>query len=318
MDMDLNNQEAQYEQTAQENPPVVDEQEAPANPSDLAEAFAMLRDNDGTTAQTPVANGESEQAGQSDRGRVQETQQGAGGQSDISQQLSNAPGGTAVDLSGFDAVAQAKQAYSDLRSLVVETKRKEWADKGYKKFNVRDLARRDEQTGRIIYINPDDRPEDWERPGYQGLTIQQAKAWCDITNEDLNDKWKKECSELEKEYVEKARPYFELLAYADTYSRLNPVEQYYVDTITDMYAMRNAQGQVMGFNCDLNKVTQIAKQLAANAPAMQQQAQSVNNVRQPATDARSSAGNNKGGTPKINDLNDAFQYLWDREKQEGR
>ena len=318
MDSELINQEEQYGQAPEQAAPVVEQEEAPANPTDLAEAFAMLRENDRTAAQTSVADDESGQSQGADRGGIQGTQQGAGEQPDISEQLSNTSGGAAVDLSGFDALSQAKQAYADLRSLVVEAKRKEWADKGYKKFTVRDLARRDEQTGRIIYVNPNDRPEDWERPGYQGLTIEQAKTWCDVTNDDLNDQWKKECSELEKEYVQKARPYFELLAYADTYSKLNPVEQYYVDTITDSYAMRNAQGQVMGFSCDLNKVTQIAKQLAANAPQMQQQSQPVNNVRQPATDARSSAGTSKGGTPRINDLNDAFQYLWEKERQEGR
>lgn len=303
MDTELTNQEEQYEQSPEQAAPVVEQEEAPANPTDLAEAFAMLRNNDNAAAKNDVATGQPTTGGEQSAPYVPEQQPAA-------------TGGTSVDLSGFDAMSQARQAYTDLRSLVVEAKRREWADKGYKKFTVRDLARRDEQTGRIIYVNPNDKQEDWERPGYQGLTIEQAKTWCDVTNEDLNEQWKKECSELEKEYVQRARPYFELLAYAETYSKLNPVEQYYVDTITDNYAMRNSQGQVMGFDCDLNKVTKIAKQLAASGPKeFFAPSTPANNVRQPATDARSSAGNGSKGTPKINDLNDAFEYLWAREKE---
>lgn len=331
--MELNNQEDIYGQPGgeqqpeqpqtQDAAPVAAEPEAAAEPEDLAAYFRSLHNNDNAAAETNVADG----------GAAEGTPNGS--QEQISGTTPNIPTGqprgtgtAPVDLSGFDPNAKAREVYNDIRNLVVQQKRKEWDEKGYRKFSIRDLQRKDQSTGRIFYIDPDDRPEDWERPGYQGLKIQEAKAWVDIQNEALNEQWKKECGELEQQYVQQSAPYFNLIAYANTYSSLNPTEKMLVDRMTEPYALRNSNGEVIGFSCDLNMTTQIARQMAKDMGAINQaqpQQPATNNVRQPAVDARSSAGGSGRQQPaldvnNITNLQDAMRVVIaeDRARKAGR
>ena len=216
-------------------------------------------------------------------------------------------------MSGFDPQSAIRDDWNAIRQQVIQQKRKEWEDKGYHKFTVRDLARKDERTGRIFYINPNDSKEDWERPGYQGFTMEQAKTWVDITNEELNDQWKKECRELEQQYIQTAMPRFNLYAYKPVYDSLNETEQEFVGIMTEPYAITDSNGNVLGFNCDLNAITKMAKQMAAKYSSGEQaasQTPAVNNVRQPVTDIRSSAGGSKTGPAKeINNVADAMRVV---------
>jgi len=312
MDTELTNQEAQYGQPSQETPQVAPAQEEPAAPEDLAAAFAALRDNDNAAAQTPVATGDVQ-------GRpAAEPAAGEGTQPDVSGIPDGTVGTTSVDLSGFDPNAYGQQVLKDIRQLVIQTKRKEWNDKGYKPFSVQDLARRDERTGRIYYVNPDDGQQEWERPGYAGIDREKATAWVNSFNQELNNKWKQECSEAERNYVQQAMPLFRLAAFAPTYQSMSQAERDVIDELTEPYAIRNNRGDVIGFNCDLDQMARSAKAIASRwgnaAPAQQ------NNVRQPVTDARGGAGGNtKTNTNRVpKDLNDAFEILWERERQENK
>lgn len=319
---ELNNQEDIYgqpggEQQSEQQPtmdtaPVAEQPEAAAEPEDLASYFRSLHKNDNEPAQDNVASGEGSAE-----------QQPAG--TDVQYQQTAGSGTDAVDLTGFDARAKIEETYNGIRQAVLNKKRSEWEEKGYHKFSIRDLARKDERTGKIFYVNPNDDPGDWERPGYQGIEIDKAKTWVDIMNQDLNDQWKKECSELEKQMLKEAMPYFQMIAYADTYAKLSPTEREFVNEMTDPYAIRGSDGTVLGFNCDLNSITALAKRMASKFGGnVQQQPQAqVNNVRQPVVDARSSAGGSARQTTNVNDitnLQDAMRVVIaeDRARKAGK
>lgn len=309
MDTDLNNQEVQNE-VAQESQAVAEQPEAAASPTDLAAAFEMLRANDNGTTPSIVANGEGEAGspgGNQDNVPVAE--------STVSEQQPGESGTTPIDLSGFNPNTYGQDVLKNIRNQVIQEKSKEWSEKGYKTFKVRDLARRDEQTGRIFYVNPNDNPKDWERPGYQGLTLEQAKTWCDVTNQDLNDQWRQECKELEQQYIEDAMPTLRLAAFAPVYQGMSQVEKDVVDEMTAPYAIIDANGRITGYNCDLNSVANIARSVAKRIGSASPAPAPVNNVRQPATDARSSAGgSSKKGLREPKDLSEAMEILWEMDR----
>ena len=306
---ELNNQEVQDEQFAQQPqeqvPDVAAQQEDASSPTDLAAAFAALRGNDKAAAQTPMATGEA-----------QSTESGTNGGSQsapVQPGESGISGTDAADLSGLDVNAYGQSLLNGIRQQVIQQKRDEWTQRGYRTFSVQDLARRNEDDGSYYYVNPDDGQQNWDRPGYRGFSRREAQEWCDSFNKELNEQWKKECSALEKEMMNSYAPTFRMLQFYDTYNKMSDAEKDIFNELSDAYAIVDRNGTIQGFNADLNLLARQAKSMASRfgtqAAQPTQQRGTQPQVRQPAVDARSSAGGTRQtSVPEFKDINDAVAY----------
>ena len=288
---ELNNQEDTYGQPGGEQPiedqqaaPVVEETASAAEPEDLAAAFAALRGNDQKPAQTAVATGE---AGQ---------QPGAEQPAPVQQQQYQQPGDNANDSPRIDWAAKRNEAIDGARRFAIAQVRQQWQEQGRRALTIDELARKDEQTGEIYYINLDDDPSKWNQPGYRGVSRSVARERMKEFNEDLQTSWNNEVRQATIDAMNTLAPYQRMIDFGPVYEKMPKDVQDIMDRLTAPYAIVAQDGTIAGYNVDLIATARQAIDIAqmyrqANpAAGAADNAQTRGQVRTPALDSNSSAG----------------------------
>lgn len=124
-------------------------------------------------------------------------------------------------------------------------------------LNDPDIYRIDEETGTATFFNPDTgRPFTGDNPR------AQAKAWVEAYNEELKDTFNRIAKNRQAELEQELTPVVNLLKFLPTYEGLDPVRQKMLDGIIGDYEVFDADGNHIGYNCDLNKaLAQVNKQV---------------------------------------------------------
>ena len=297
------------EQEQQSTQQVDNQNEAFVEPQDLSQAFETLREVKQMPAETPMESNiggapeqAAEPAGQSEP-EPQQYQQtydqapvydesGAGldGPADIEQ---------SVDYSAF-----ARGMVEEITKAAAQQATDYFKEQGIEKFNVNMLYQRDEQTGEVIFQNPDN-------PNRPFNSRQEAQAWCDAINTDIDNEWRRTATEKRNEILGQAMPAMRLLQFAPTFNAMSKDEQDVFDTLIEPYAVTNDYGQTIGYNCDLNAFAGQARKIAAkygNQQAQQQAAQQPAPPTGPAVDMRAS-GSQAQPSGEITDPKDIAEAM---------
>lgn len=228
-----------------------DEADDEADPSDLAEAYNRVRQMDAGSPEGDVDGGD-----------------GAGDDGDAEADDADAEGDLASDTEGDDADggftelpdAAAYQSYEqelmqELTNYSISSAIKRFTDKGIKPITINDLYTRTDD-GRAVYRNPDDS----SRPFNNRMEAQQ---WIDSFNNQLRDDVRREANRIKIQTAKQMKPSIELMRFAPRFDSMSKSEQSILDDLIEDYEVRNANGEIIGYNCDLNRMADKAVRLAA-------------------------------------------------------
>lgn len=190
----------------------------------------------------------------------------------------------------------------------------EFKEKGIKKYNIGMLYQRDENTGAVTFVNPDD-----ERRPFQSR--HEAQQWVDSINTEIDNEYRRMAMERQGKLIEENQPRLAFIDFIPTYNTLNQSEKAIFEQLVQPYAIQQ-NGQVLGFNCNLNTAYQQAKtivasfaqQPSANQQTAQPAAKSQSKPSQPGTTPALDANTNSAGQDPAVDqapknLNDALRKV---------
>lgn len=298
--------EQQQEQPIQQ---VDNQDEVFVEPQDLSQAFETLREIKQMPAETPV-----EPAAEPEPAAGQQPEPEQQQQQYIPQQQEPAPvyDGAGAEPDGYADSSQSVDYSAFARGMVEEITKAAaqqatdyFKEQGIEKFNVNMLYQRDEHTGEVTFQNPDN-------PNRPFNSRQEAQAWCDAINNDIDNEWRRTATEKRNEILGQAMPAMRLLQFAPTFNAMSPAEQDVFDTLIEPYAVQNDYGQTIGYNCDLDAFATQARKIAgkygAQMQQMQQQQQPPAQPTGPAVDMKSSSSNAQP-TQEITDPKDLSEAM---------
>lgn len=283
------------------------EPEAGEEPDDLASAFAALQrsrqgDADGDV-EDPGDDGNNDAADDADEG---DEALDDGGQ--------DPDGGPGNGYEGADYQALQDQLTSEINQAAMRQAVAEYQRDGIRPITMNDLYQRDQSTGRVTYINPDDR----SRPFSSRMEAQQ---WIDSFNSQLRQEIQTRARTVSRELSKQMAPARRLLAFAPTFDAMDASTREVFDDLVEGYEVRNQQGEVVGYSCDLNRMAERARRMAekygrrGGGVAKARTAQPE--PRTPPEDLRShgsASARRKDPNREPRDLNEAFEIMRERRR----
>ena len=174
-----------------------------------------------------------------------------------------------------------------------------------------------DKNGVTMFYNPDTgRPFTGDNPR------AQAKQWVDDYNAELKESFDKIASQREKQISDSTLPVVRTLQFAKTYESLDPVRQGMLDELISDYEVTDANGDVIGYSCDLNsalaavnrQIDRIQSYGRMSQPSAQQQTEDPKPAASgPALDMKASSGGSQESKPEFNSVADALMYLQKKE-----
>ena len=301
------------EQEQQSTQQVDNQDEVFTEPQDLSQAFETLREIKQIPADAPVEPAEEQSPAGAEGGQQPTPQQPESPavvqqqQAPVYDETGAGPDGYADSSQDVDYSAFARGMVDEITRAAAQQATAYFKEQGIEKFNVNMLYKRDED-GTVTFENPDN-------PRQPFASRQEAQAWCDAINNDIDAEWRKTAAEKRNEILGQAMPAMRLLQFAPTFNAMSPAEQDVFDTLIEPYAVTNDYGQTIGYNCDLEAFAGQARKIAAKynaqVPQQQQQQQAAAAPTGPAVDMQASGSNsqpeNEITEPK--DLADAMRML---------
>ena len=300
-------------------------------PVDIAQAFSLINQGNKQPAQDDVDAGEPGEASQ-------ETGDGFGGAEDngdatgrddaqvqapTQQQVPTGVDDQPADsMPGFDYGAAEQQLMQQLQRQAMMETYDMFQKNGIKsQWSIGDLYERDEQSGRVRFRNPD--VNDDRDPDAYFRTRKEADDWVNSMNAQINQQFRQEVGKKIGELRKEALPRVQLMRFANTYERLDDMTRNILEDLVEDYAIVK-DGQVIGFNCDLNRALEQARRISSRYAGQQQQTQTQQQAQQPqaqqqanepAMDMQTSGGSGPvDSEPK--DINEAMEMLNKQRREE--
>lgn len=278
------------------------EPEAGEEPDDLASAFAALQRSRQDDADGDVGDGGDDSDDEDDDEALDDDGQ-------------DADGGLGDGYTGADYQALQDQLTSEIQQAAMQQAVAEYQRDGIRPITMNDLYQRDQSTGRVTYINPDDS----SRPFSSRMEAQQ---WIDSFNSQLRQEIQTRARAVSRGLSQQMAPARRLLAFAPTFDAMDAQTREVFDDLVEGFEVRNQQGDVVGYTCDLNRMAERARRMAEKygrkggggrtAGATRREEQ-----RKPAEDLRShgsSAARRKDPNREPRDLNEAFEIMRERRR----
>lgn len=279
------------------------EPEAGEEPDDLASAFAALQ-----RSRQDDADGDVDDGGDDSDDDEEEDDDEA--LDDDGQDPDGRPGD---GYAGADYQALQDQLTSEIQHAAMQQAVAEYQRDGIRPITMNDLYQRDQSTGRVTYINPDDS----SRPFSSRMEAQQ---WIDSFNSQLRQEIQTRARAVSRELSQQMAPARRLLAFAPTFDAMDAQTREVFDDLIEGFEVRNQQGNVVGYTCDLNRMAERARRMAekygrkggGDGVVTRREEQ-----RKPAEDLRShgsAAARRKDPNREPRDLNEAFEIMRERRR----
>lgn len=171
-------------------------------------------------------------------------------------------------------------------------------------INDPDIYKRAED-GTVSFINPDTgKPFTGDNPR------AQAKQWVDQYNEELKETFDRMARSRHSELMETQKPVNELMAFAPVYEKLDPVRRDMLDALIEDYEVHDADGQAIGYSCDLNAaLAQVNRQITKIRESQTKVEPSA-----PEVAMKTGTGQSEiGGAPEFKSLAEAME--WEQNNQ---
>lgn len=233
------------------------EHEVQAEPTDLSEALKMYREQNSRMVDEPM---EAEQAiGSEQPGNAEPEGEAASASGQIEMPMEQSSygeaGGSAALEPGVDYGSYRNDLTDSINKQAIDETRKLFNEQGIEKLSVRQLAKRDESTGEIVFENPDN-------PRRPFTSRSEAQQWCDSFNRDVDEEFKRTAMEKRSQLLEQYKPAMQMIDFAAKFSKFDKLKQEVIDEIIAPYAI-TSNNQVVGYRCDLDKAAEQADKLIA-------------------------------------------------------
>ena len=188
---------------------------------------------------------------------------------------------------------------------------KYFRENGFRKLTINDVARRDEETGRITFVDPDS--------GQQFSNRVEAGKYIDYVNEQIKEGWSELAHQYQAELLRDVEPRIRLISFAPKYDAMDEVHQELFAQVVAPYEIKDQSGNIVGYSCDLdaaliqtrNLVSVMQSKFAKSQPQTQPQTPPST----PAIDTPAAGGNGKPIAEKEpTNLSEAFAALRKQEK----
>ena len=291
---------------------------APA-PTDLAEAFAALREADTKATEGSVDDPEPVRGKHAkETEAVEEGTEEAEPKHDdtptsdegAQQEPSADVGGNATDDEPVDYSPAREQIFQGINQQAVQNVAQRFRENGIRMWEIGDLYDKDEQSGRVTFKNPDD-----ENRPFQSR--KEAQDFVDAMNRQINMKFQSEVRQEQQKLYNDAKPSLSMIDFVPVYQQLSDVERGVFDDLITPYAIRDASGNIQGFNVDLMAAANQARNIAARFAAPEKKEEPEKEK----TEATSPAVDIKSGTGDVADdeptnLSEAFEKLNKMKKED--
>jgi len=288
----------------EQNKELVDETQAASTPTDIAEAFKMYNQANRAAAEEPLASGETGDAVSSENnneGSVSTEPDGTGNIAsdtigNIEEDTGGSLGGSTTLVEPVDYSPAKQEVLKNIQNRAVDEVRKELKEQQIDLWSITDIRieekdRDGNPTGRILYRNPDD-------PDHPFSNRADAQAYITSINDEIQNLFRRRVNEKQQELLQQSLPTLQMMDFAPTYQGMSQIEKDVFDDLVAPYAINDGQGNIIGFNVNLDSVAntakQVAKRFASQQPAAQQPAQNQEQTKQqgsrPAMDIKSGNG----------------------------
>lgn len=286
------------------------------SPTDIAQAFKLLRDRDKNITQSSVENRQSDD-GQSDRQPEQDkTNQSildtTPNRSEQSQSMpeinvGNNDGGSADVYTNDQVNALSRKVIQDAQQRAASEVNKLFKENKIEKFSINKLYQRNEQTGQVTFINPDD-------PNRPFQSRAEADAWITAMNNQIDGQWKLMVQQQMQQELQNEKPYLDFIAFIPTFEAMDNATKDIFDELVSPYAITNSNGEVRGFKCDLATAARQAKAIAAHFTKVNEvtppaAATATQTATGPAVDAKTSGSESSNVSNQPKSLEEAMKLL---------
>ena len=287
IEIDDDDAELDDEEESEEEDEEEEDEEETDGPEDLAAAFRRVQGMDKEDPEDSVDNGGEDSEGDSDDQDREEDPEDEDGDIDDDRGSSALPG-------EIDYVAVKRGLIENLNKSAIAKAAKEFRDANIREFQMNALYART-SDGRVIYHNPDD-------PNRPFSSRMEAQSWIDSFNGQVRNELKRRALEIRNEDADSILPSLRLMDFAPSYDAMDDAVREMFDDLIEGYEVLDSNGNVVGYNCDLDKMASKAERMASRFSKAKQSkrrtkaTKSANEgTRQPSLDMRShgSGGNGK-------------------------
>ena len=254
---------------------------------DLAAAFRRVQGMDKEDPEDSVDDRSEDSEEDSDDQEGEEDSEDEDGDVDDDRGSSALPG-------EIDYAAVKRGLIENLNKSAIAKAAKEFRDANIREFQMNDLYERT-SDGRVIYHNPDD-------PNRPFSSRMEAQSWIDSFNGQVRNELKRRALEIRNEDADSILPSLRLMDFAPSYDAMDDAVREMFDDLIEGYEVLDSNGNVVGYNCDLDKMASKAERMASRfskAKPSKRRTKATKTVnegtRQPSLDMRShgSGGNGK-------------------------
>ena len=217
-------------------------------PEDLAAAFRRVQGMDKKDPEDSVGDRGKDSEEDSDDQDGEEDSEDEDGDVDDDRGSSALPG-------EIDYAAVKRGLIENLNKSAVAKAAKEFRDANIREFQMKDLYERT-SDGRVIYHNPDD-------PNRPFSSRMEAQSWIDSFNSQVRNELKRRALEIRNEDAESILPSLRLMDFAPSYDAMDDAVREMFDDLIEGYEVLDSNGNVIGYNCDLDKMASKAERMAS-------------------------------------------------------
>lgn len=244
-------------------------------PVDLAQAFKLLNQNDREAAPESMVQAEPAESAEpaDDVGSIESPGGEMPGASEPQSASagydgSATAGGSSDGIEAIDFDSRRQDILRGIQQQALSDVRQEFKKNGIEYVEIEQLYQRDENTGRVTFKNPDD-------PRNPFSSRSEAQAWVEAFNKQIDTRFRQEVNKKQQQLVGDSAPTLRLISFAPKYQALSQTEREIMDDLLEGHGVRNRQGQVVGYNVDLDAVAAQAKRIAKRMKPQQPEAQPV-------------------------------------------
>lgn len=304
--------------------------ESQVEPTNLEEAFKQLNAMESQAAQESVQKTDDAQDGsiqnQSNKESEQLSTSDSSGSNDERGANNDREAGDNADRSQqFNARSYVQTIENSVIKRSQMEAMNELQKAGVKMMDLEDITRRDEESGRISLINPDN--------GEPFADRVSAQTWLDTQNNQVRTQANKLATSKASELRKSIMPAVRTEVFKNTtYQTMDPITQNVFNELIDPYGVKNANGDVVGFDCDLDAMHQRAKsivsqfntgnavaQVQSQATAPQQKSIATPNenseVATPSVDMPSSSNGSVAEDPEPKTLEEALKIVYKNQER---
>lgn len=315
-----------------ENQDILAQPDAATTPIDLASAFKMLNQANREAAQEFVDEGNNNQ-------QIVENEErdngGPGDSGEAGQIISNesvVSGTESGDGTGDDRPADSIEAIDfnaykqdllrNIQRDAATQVRREFDEQNIGYYSAAELTIRDEQTGQIRFRNPD--VQDERDPNYYFKSRSDMQQFITAWNQGVDYEYRKAVNEKQRELLQQEAPRAALIDFIPKFQAMTPAAQQVFDMLLNGHEIKDANGQAIGFNVNLDEVAHQAISIANSfnspnvaaqqAPQAASESTSVSN--EPALDAKTGNGESKDEKEPTN-IGEALK-MFDKKNKKGK